>query len=508
VSVRSAVRSRAWTEKRRLRQPAKLAALVAAYFLAAQVGYALDIAGPVAAIVWLPAGVGIAFLVLGGVQLWPGVLIGDLLVNDYTALPVGTAIAQSLGNVLEVTVAALLIRRIAARRPPLATLGGLGRLLLAIAVGTAVSATVGVTAQVFGDVIEAGAAPGVWRTWWLGDTAGAVVVVPLALAWSTLPPRDRWRARLPEAAVLFVAVTVAGELIFRTDRPLTYLAFPGLIWAALRFGQRGATLAVAITVWSAAWNTAHYVGPFVFQSAGHRVVMVQLFIIVAATTTLALAAVVSEREAAARRLKASRARLVDAADTERRRLERDLHDGAQQRLIALGTQLQLAADGAGSDPERTSAALDRARTQLELAVQELRDLARGIHPAVLSRWGLARAVESLAVRSVVPIRLGPLPTVRLDDAVEVTAYYVIVEAVTNTHKHAGAATIWIRGAVSDGMLRVEVADDGSGGADASAGSGLRGLRDRVEAVGGGVAIDSAGGRGTHVVAWMPAMQRR
>src|SRR4051794_8831416 len=154
----------------------------------AEIGYALQFAGPVAAIVWLPVGVGIAFLYLGGLQYWPGVLIGDLLANDYAALPLGSAISQTCGNVLEVLVATILLRRLVPGGDPLMTVRGLGRMLVAIAAATAVSATVGTCSLLLGDVITTAGLGRVWRTWWLGDASGALIVLPLALAWGRPSP--------------------------------------------------------------------------------------------------------------------------------------------------------------------------------------------------------------------------------------------------------------------------------------------------------------------------------
>ena len=168
---------------------------------AAQLSFHLEFAGPVAAIVWLPVGVGIAFVYFSGLPFLPGVLIGDLLANDYGALPLGSAIGQTCGNVLEVAVAILLIRRLARRGPPLATVDGLGGMLIAIASGVAVSATMGTLSLRLGGVISTDAMPTIWRTWWLGDACGALVVVPLALAWWTTssqaqgdPPAARVRS--------------------------------------------------------------------------------------------------------------------------------------------------------------------------------------------------------------------------------------------------------------------------------------------------------------------------
>jgi signal transduction histidine kinase len=351
-------------------------------------------------------------------------------------------------------------------------------------------------------VIVAGVAGAVWRTWWLGDAAGAVIIVPLAFAWATPPPRAWLTRQLPEALALLIAAALVTELVFRSHEPLTYLTFPALIWAALRFREWGVTVVIAILAAVSTWNTAHLIGPFVFHSVPQSVVGEQLFIIVPAVVSLALAAVVAEREAFAAGLVASRTRLVNAAARERRRIERNLHDGAQQRLTALGLQLgdvreQLTARDAG-------VSLQRAEAQLWLAVEELRELAQGIHPTVLTERGLAGAIETVAGRSPIPIEVGELPRERFDPTVEATAYYVVSEAVANAHKHAGATAIRIRAGAEAGALRLEISDDGRGGAVEVRGAGLEGLRDRVEAVGGTFDVLSRRGAGTRVSAHLPA----
>src|SRR4051812_8068164 len=214
-------------------------ALVLLYRGAAEIGYALQFAGPVAAIIWLPVGVGIAFLYLGGLRYWPGVLIGDLLANDYTALPIGSALGQTCGNMLEVILAVVLLRRLVRNESPLASVPGVGAIFVATAAAAAVSATVGAVSLLAGGGIDWNAAPTVWRTWWLGDATGALIVVPLAVAWYRSLP-DGWRHRRPlEALVLLGAVVGVAEFASRSSSPLMYLVFPVLIWAALRFGQRG-----------------------------------------------------------------------------------------------------------------------------------------------------------------------------------------------------------------------------------------------------------------------------
>jgi signal transduction histidine kinase len=482
-----------------------VAALAALYYLAAKLGYELEFAGPVAAIVWLPAGVAIAFLALGGLRFWPGVLIGDLLANDYAALPLGSALGQTAGNMLEVLVAALVIRRLTARGSPLGSLSGLGRLLIVIAGATAISAVVGPLSLLAGGVISTSELPEVARTWWLGDAAGALVVIPLALAWYQRLPRGWTRRRAMEGLAMIAAVAGMSEIAFRSERPLAYLAFPALGWAGLRFGRRGATLAIAVAVGFAVWNTTHYHGPFVFDSITLSVLTTQLYIAVAALSTLSLAALVSERRRVAERLDASRARLVHAADTERRRLEHNLHDGAQQRLTALAIRLGSAADRAREADEPGAPALREAGEQVILAIAELREITHGIHPSALTDGGLAVAIRDVAARSNVPVTLVELPCTRLDAAAETTAYYLFAEALTNAQKHARASSIWVRATTAPGTLHLEISDDGVGGATERAGGGLTGLRDRVEALGGRFTIESPNGHGTRIAAAIPAV---
>jgi signal transduction histidine kinase len=477
--------------------------LTGLYYGSARIGYELEFAGPVAAIVWFPAGVGMAFLYLGGLRFWPGVLAGDLLANDYSALPLPSALGQTCGNMLEVLLAVLILRRLVRRGSPLASIRGIACMVAAIAVGTAVSATIGPLSLLPSDVLAFDKLPDVWRTWWLGDFSGALVVVPLALAWYGRLSRPLRTRRVVEAAVLLVATAALSGFALQNERPLTYLMFPALIWGGLRFGQRGATLAIAVVVGLTVWNTTHYVGPFAFDSVTRSVLNVQLFIAVSALSTLCLAAVVSERERFARGLSASRARLVEAAETERRRLEHNLHDGAQQRLIALAYRLNQAKESVRDAPEQAETRLAEAEQELQLAIDELRELAHGIHPPVLTGFGLGKAIQDIAGRSPVPIELIELPTGRFDGTTESTAYYVVSEAVTNAQRHASASAIRVRVAVADRSLVADISDDGIGGADEDLGSGLQGLRDRVEAIGGEFAVTSRPTLGTKVSAVIP-----
>jgi PAS domain S-box-containing protein len=202
-------------------------------------------------------------------------------------------------------------------------------------------------------------------------------------------------------------------------------------------------------------------------------------------------------------LAASRARIVTAGDVERRRLERNLHDGAQQRLVTLTLALRLAAARLDSDPAAVRKALADAGDELALALAELRELARGLHPAVLTDRGLRPAIEMLAGRAPVPVEIAAVPEERLPEPVEAAVYYLIAEALTNVAKYAQASAVRVRVVANEGVVVVEVSDDGVGGADASAGSGLRGLTDRVEALGGSLTIVSTAGTGTSLCAEIP-----
>jgi signal transduction histidine kinase len=203
----------------------------------------------------------------------------------------------------------------------------------------------------------------------------------------------------------------------------------------------------------------------------------------------------AEVKAQLEEVRASRQRIVSAADDERRRVERNLHDGAQQRLVSLSLALGMAQSKAADASPEVAATLAAAGAELREAISELRELARGIHPAILTEAGLGPALQSLAEHAPVPVALSSRLNGRLSPVVEATAYFVVAEALTNVAKHAGATAATVRADVVDGTLRIRVADNGVGGADPQRGAGIRGLVDRVAALGGSlhVADDAAGG---------------
>jgi signal transduction histidine kinase len=202
-------------------------------------------------------------------------------------------------------------------------------------------------------------------------------------------------------------------------------------------------------------------------------------------------------------LTASRARIVEAGLAERRRLERNLHDGAQQRLVTLAVQLRVAQERVEEDPAAARAMLATIGDELKLALEELRELARGLHPAVLSDHGLEPALRSLASRAPFPVEVVGAPQQRLDEGVEAAVYYVVAESLTNAMKHADASEARVEIATSDAEIGFAVRDNGCGGASMDDGSGLRGLADRIEALGGRLDVESPRGAGTVVRATLP-----
>jgi signal transduction histidine kinase len=638
------------------------------YYAAARAGLHLAyLHGSVTAL-WPPVGVGVAALVILGPSVWPGIVIGDLLVADFSS-PWGTVLGETLGNTLEVVVAAMLFRWLAGRRIALERVWDVLALVGCAAIGTLISATFGVVSLRLGDLIKASEFGSVFRTWWLADFSGALVFAPLVLVWAA---RRSWRlpkVRVAEAALLLALLIVLVEVPSQRDVP--YIVFPILIWAALRFGPVGAATTLAIVSSLTVWNTAHGSGPFVRTTLTHSLLASQLFVAVAALTSLVLAAVTAERTAsedaqrsltaehaalrriatlvageaaskrvfdqvteeaaqtigapaaslarfdeddmvtfvsswsasetlafpegsrvplegtgvlaavretgepqridcydgrsgqlverftsfgydsataapvklgtqvwgalvaagrrgalpagaerrltdfaelvaqalanadAYRKLSASRARIVGAADTERQRLERNLHDGAQQRLVSLALQLRLVKANLRKDPAGAEARLTEAEGELGQALDELRELARGIHPAVLTDRGLAAALEALAERAPLPVELARVPHDRFPDPIEAAIYYIVAEAITNVAKYAHANQARVSVERSNGIATVLVSDDGIGGAEPTSGSGLVGLADRVEALGGRLRIDSPPGRGTRLTAEIP-----
>ena len=535
-----------------------------------------------------------------------------IILGDYSA-PLGTVLAQTIGNTLAVIVAALLLRRLTGGRGGLERVADVVAFVACAVVAALISAAFGPLSLRLGDVIPADALGRVFRTWTLGDCAGVLVVAPVILTWATAGVRGIHRRELAEGAVALVLLVALAELPPQRDVP--YIVFPVLLWSALRFGPRGASAAVLVVCSITVWNTAQNDGPFVRESLTDSLLATQLFIAISALTSLVLAAVTAERASAARalarseasqrelaergstaqsghaggrrsatepsvragdrggraaagnagrelmrydgartatvvgawsedgkpslpvgstidldgetvaakvlrtgepqrvdryedtrgtlaeqlhrsgyraavaapvtvggvlwgalaaatrsddalptdletrlsdfadlvaqrlanadaheQLAASRARIVEVGDAERRRLERNLHDGAQQRLVSLALDLRMVDVMLEKDPAAAHERLTAAQDQLANALAELRELARGIHPAILKR-GLGPALEGLVSRAPVPVEITDMPEERFAAPVEAAAYYVVAEAITNVAKYAHAKNV-------------------------------------------------------------------
>ena len=654
----------------------QVALVTAAYYLAGRIGLELAYLDGAVAAVWPPAGLGLAVLFLYGVRLWPGIVIGDLLLGDFST-PLGTVLGQTVGNTLAVVLAALLLRRLTDGRAGLERVVDVLALVACALVAALVSAAFGPTSLRLGDVISTDELARVFRTWTLSDASGVLVVAPVLLTWAARGLAGIGRREAFEGAAVLALLVVLAELPPQRDVP--YIVFPVLLWAALRFGPRGAATAILVVCSITVWNTAHEDGPFVRESITDSLLSTQLFIATSALTSLLLAAVTAERARTARalaaaeaaqreladeqaalrrvatlvaedaepsrvfgqvteevgrllalpvasvvqydgahtatvvgawsadgpphfpvgttldlegetvvakvlrsgdaqrldtyddtggtvgksmrglgyrasvaapvtvggrlwgalagatrseaplpdvveqrlcdfaelvaqalanadayeKLAASRARLVEVGDAERRRLERNLHDGAQQRLVALSLKLGMLNARLADAPPAARELLATARDDLALGLDELRELARGIHPVVLTERGLGPALDALLSRAPVQVDIEALPDERLSPQVEAAAYYIVSEAITNVTKYADASSATVAIRRRNGTATVTVADDGAGGADPSRGSGLRGLTARVEALNGRLTVDSPPGAGTRIEAEIP-----
>jgi signal transduction histidine kinase len=652
-------------------------ALVAlAYYLAGRLGLEFGYLDGAVAAMWPPAGLGLAVLFLYGLRLWPGIVIGDLLLADFST-PLGTILGQTVGNTVAVVVAALLLRRLTGGRSELARTFDVLAFVICAIVAATVSAAFGPMSLRLGDVIAADELGRVFRTWTLSDASGVLVVAPVLLTWTAKGVKGIRRRDVAEGAAGLALLVLLAEVAPQQDVP--YIVFPVLLWAALRFGPRGAATAILVVCSITVWNTAHEEGPFVRESITDSLLATQLFIAIAALTSLLLAAVTAERTAAARalgvsearqraladeqaalrrvatlvaeespasrvfeqvteevgrllalpaaaviqyhdahsatvvggwsesgtmalpvgtsvdvdgetviakvqqsgtaqrverydetggmlaetmrsagyraavaapvsvagrlwgalvaatasdeplpedleqqlcdfadlvaqalanadareRLAASRAELVEVGDAERRRLERNLHDGAQQRLVSVALGLGMVDAKLEGDPGAARELLSGAQDDLAQGLEELRELARGLHPVLLTERGLGPALDALLTRTPMPVEIAELPDERLTAPVEAAAYYVVAEAITNVAKYAQAsrATVSIRR--SNGRATVTVSDDGVGGADPARGSGLRGMAARVEALNGRLEVDSPPEHGTRITAEIP-----
>jgi signal transduction histidine kinase len=492
--------------------------LATAYYGAAKVGQTLRYTASVSAI-WPPAGLGIAALYLWGLRWWPGVLLGEIVVNgqlllDDSSFPVGSLLGQQTGNMAEIIVGALLLRRLIGPGAAMDRVEQVGGMLVALGTATAISATVGTVSMLAGGVVDGSDATEFWRTWWLGDTSGGLVVLPLMLAWARDPLAAWRRIRTWEGAAVIAAVTALGVVAVSTEEPITYVVFPALIWVAFRFGAPGATLSIAITAAVAIGVTAHDLGPFSQQTINHKTLSTQLYIAVAALTTLFLSAVVSERERSSRDLAEARRNEGEKAVEERRRIARDLHDSVSQALFSTVLHTRTAQKAleqdAATSPGRIAQSLS-AIAELTKSVQgEMRalifELRRDpIHDGLVS--ALSRHAAGLRAADGPTIRVkGSSSRLPISQGVETQLYGIGREALANVVKHAHATAAFVLVEAQNGHVLVEVRDNGEG-FNPTAGHpghfGLDSMRSRATEIGGHLTITSKRGYGTLIRVRVP-----
>jgi signal transduction histidine kinase len=281
-----------------------VALLAGAYYLAGRLGLELGYLDGAVTAVWPPAGLGLAVLFLYGIRLWPGIVIGDLLLADFDT-PLGTVLGQTVGNTLALVLAAMLLTRLTAGRGDLTRTVDVLAFVVCAVVAATVSAAFGPTSLRLGDVIAADELGRVFRTWTLSDAAGVLVVAPALLTWASLGVEGIRRRDVVEGAIVLVVLVALAELAPQRDVP--YIVFPVLLWTALRLGPRGAATAIVVVCSITVWNTAQEEGPFVRDSITDSLLATQLFIATAALTSLLLAAVTAERTRAAQALAVSEA---------------------------------------------------------------------------------------------------------------------------------------------------------------------------------------------------------
>jgi signal transduction histidine kinase len=337
--------------------------------------------------------------------------------------------------------------------------------------------------------------------------------------------RARWVSSLlrQEAPPLAWGVLVAASFIV-VETALVYLLkrhtpgnacgifyLPGVLVVSTVWGF-GLAVTTSLASAVAFAGLCSWPAPFMWAEPDNLVMITTFLVVALSANCLAYVARARAIEADQRRreaeasnveLTASRVRIVAAVDDARRRLERDLHDGAQQRLVSLGLELRAAEASVPADLHPLREQISDIVTGLAGVSQDLQEISRGIHPAILSKGGLGPALKSVARRSAVPVELDVAVDRRLPESAEVAAYYVVAEALTNAAKHAQASEVFVCVKADGANLRLSIRDDGIGGADSHKGSGLIGLTDRVEALGGHMQISSPAGRGTTLVADIP-----
>jgi PAS domain S-box-containing protein len=399
----------------------RMGLLCAVYVGTAALGLSLDAVGGVATVVWPPTGIALAALTLFGHHLWPGIMVGAFVVNGWAGAPPLAACGMAVGNTSEALLGAFLLRRVIQFRPTLDRLQDvLGLVVLAAVFSTLVSATIGVTSGWLGGVIPSAHYGRAWWTWWLGDAMGALVVAPLVFVWSTRPrlsPTRRVEAGALVLAVGAVSLVVFAGLLTTPYAEVSYLVFPVLIWAALRFGQPGVVTALGIVSIMAIWGTAQGLGPAARETLHAGLLWLQAFMSIVTVTSLVLAAAMAER----RRVEAQNARLYQEALEAR--------ETAEESLALLDTLLAKAPVGfAFMDHELRYRRINEALAAIN-GLSPAAHLGRTLHEVLPTLTSLLEPLHRRVLETGKPLvnveLCGDRPTAPLEQGHWLASYYPV-----------------------------------------------------------------------------------
>jgi signal transduction histidine kinase len=521
-----------------------VAGLAVVYFVAGKLGLQLAVVHPSATAVWPGTGIALAAILLFGYGIWPGIFLGAFAVNLTTAGSILSSLGIATGNTLEALAGAYLVVRFANGAQVFERAENVFRfLLLACILATTIAASVG-TATVFLTGFSQGAQAGLfWLTWWLGDMAGAVLVTPCFLLWSsqTTAYRSNRPVLLQGAAVL--SLLLAGLTAFSTllspgtwDYPLKFVCIPFVVWVAFELRPRAAALAILAFVTAALGSTLHtsHGAPIPNRS----LLVMQVFFSVAALTSLLVSAAVKERNRHAETLEKAKSeleerifertrqleeriagqdraeqalrglsvRLLHTQDQERRRIARELHDSTGQSLAALTMNLSECSREVEKLRPELAEKLAESEKIVRVVSDELRTTSYLLHPPMLDEMGLPAGlrwyVDGFKEKSKIDVSLNlPENLERLPQDVELMLFRVVQEGLTNIHRHSGSSTAEISLSNSMGRLQLQIRDQGKGmsaerltsvGGTGAVGVGLRGMRERVKGFAGEMEIVSDG----------------
>jgi signal transduction histidine kinase len=521
------------------------------YFATAKVGLEYTVIGQTVTLLWLPSGIALVAVLIGGYRLWPGIALGALIANAGTGVPVITLSVITLGDTLEPLFGALLLRRWNNFSLALDRVSDVLALILLAAFGsTIVGATFGTLGLIVGEEITFADFGLTWLAWWLGDGMGVLVISPVLLAGfsmaGALPTRFSSKKAL-EAFVLIITLTVVGQTIFGNPKfagldyfPISLSIFPFVIWSALRFGTIGAASVALITSLLAINGTVQGTGPFAGNSSMNSLFLWCLFADLMAITGLILAAVDSGRKQAVAALRVSNEILdsqvqertgellqanleLHAALAERWRLQmemnqiseerqkmigQELHDGLGQQLTGIAFLVSSLSDTLGAKAAPEEPIMNQVKNLLCEAMSVIRSLSRGLYPVALETGGLSSALQHLAeyaqmTSGVECTHRVTASTIIVDKAIALNLYRIAQEAVCNSLRHSQAQRIEIKLSEAGEQYMLSIEDNGIGLPDQSKNKsstlGLRSMRCRADLIGAAIEVRETPGCGTSIV---------